>query len=51
MRESIEGHVVAGVAIVAAATVALCLGHLSEAAYLGVLGAGVAPAALKGLRA
>lgn len=50
MLGEIESHVVAGALLIASATVALCLGHLGETAYLAIIAGGSAPAALKGLR-
>jgi hypothetical protein len=44
------GHLIAGALLIVSATVALCLGDLSEGAYLGLLGAGPGPAVLKGVR-
>lgn len=49
MIEGDNGHLVAGVALIIAATVALCTGHLSEAAWLGSVGAGGGVGLLKGL--
>lgn len=44
------GHLLAGALLIISATIALCLGDISEGAYLGLLGAGAGPAVLKGVR-